>query len=299
MALLNNDIFHGNINDTQDSMALLAADDDIQLAIDWWIQKRKLEKLADIWIKGLTPDWLALYPSAHHQSAHHQNNGAKRVSLSTYPFDKRRFGHPTSTICRCCGCSCRPPLLPMAATSEVATGNTLHPLIHRNLSGFFGQLYTSQFTGKEFFLADHQVANTPILPGVAYLKMACAALYQTLKADDDALADFLPCVHDVVWIQPFVAGSVCQLHTRLLSVAGENRLKFEIYSRHEQQADNTDNADSEIAVEKTALRSNYSTSWRRENSILRPARLALIPKPWLTTALLRYRHIACTKCSVA
>jgi hypothetical protein len=57
----------------------------------------------------------------------------------------------------------------------------LHPLLHRNTSDFNEQRYSSRFTGEEFFLRDHQVRSDghsaqKVLPGVAYLEMARAAI---------------------------------------------------------------------------------------------------------------------------
>src|SRR5260370_28694640 len=65
---------------------------------------------------------------------------------------------------------------PLSAESAI-----LHPLLHRNTSDLSEQRYSSIFTGEEFFLVDHQVkvdghASQRVLPGVAYLEMARAAI---------------------------------------------------------------------------------------------------------------------------
>src|SRR5688500_1921932 len=71
-----------------------------------------------------------------------------------------------------------------ARESEKPAGPAvLSPLLHRNSSDLHEQRYSSTFTGQESFLADHQVApngqaGRSLLPGVAYLEMAGAAIEQ-------------------------------------------------------------------------------------------------------------------------
>src|SRR5579863_5069559 len=68
--------------------------------------------------------------------------------------------------------------------SNSSTGAVLHPLLQFNRSNLIEQRYTSMFTGQEFFLAGHRVATEgeerKVLPGVAYLEMARAAMEQAL-----------------------------------------------------------------------------------------------------------------------
>ena len=90
------------------------------------------------------------------------------ISLPTYPFAKDRYWVGDA---RAHG---------SAASPGPAAPASLHPLLHANTSDFFQQSYTAEFTGDEFFLADHRIGadgHRPrkILPGVAYLEMARAA----------------------------------------------------------------------------------------------------------------------------
>jgi acyl transferase domain-containing protein len=68
------------------------------------------------------------------------------------------------------------------------------------------QRYCSTFTGEEFFLADHRVSTNghegqELLPGVAYLEMARAAIEQTapIQLESNILE-----LRDTVWIEPMV-----------------------------------------------------------------------------------------------
>ena len=55
------------------------------------------------------------------------------------------------------------------------------------------QRFSSVFTGEEFFLADHVVKGQRVLPEVAYLELARAAVVQTLElAPSQAIGVRLP-----------------------------------------------------------------------------------------------------------
>ena len=62
-------------------------------------------------------------------------------------------------------------------------------------------LLAATFTGDEFFLADHVVKGSRVLPGVAYLEMARAALVRARGLDDRAPLRLA----NVAWARPLVA----------------------------------------------------------------------------------------------
>src|SRR5213080_3551855 len=95
--------------------------------------------------------------------------------------------------------------LSLGSSSPVAS-SVLHPLLHRNTSDLSEQRYGSTFTGEEFFLADHQVVGEgqrcqKVLPGVAYLEMARAAVEQAWRHRPETSILEL---HNTVWAQPMV-----------------------------------------------------------------------------------------------
>ncbi|MEU5186688.1 SDR family NAD(P)-dependent oxidoreductase [Streptomyces klenkii] len=111
----------------------------------------------------------------------------RRVRLPAYPFARERHWFKTPD-------------------AEPAQGPAaLHPLLHRNTSGLAGQRYTSTFTGDEPFLAAHRVGGARVLPAVAYLEMARAAV---ADATGHAPGHPAPAVRlrDVVWTRPLIAG---------------------------------------------------------------------------------------------
>ena len=75
------DVYRGQIKRNKDTLAVFTADEELQEAIDKWIQRGKYGKLLDLWVKGLVLDWNKLYGDTKPQ----------RVSLPTYPFAKERY----------------------------------------------------------------------------------------------------------------------------------------------------------------------------------------------------------------
>src|SRR5262245_15478704 len=103
--------------------------------------------------------------------------------------------------------------------SDSAATSVIHPLLHRNTSDLSEQRYSSTFTGEEFFLADHQVevddqARQKVLPGVAYLEMARAAIEHASPARPESTILVL---RNTVWAQPFVVGQNKQISIALAS----------------------------------------------------------------------------------
>ncbi|WP_210421923.1 polyketide synthase dehydratase domain-containing protein, partial [Bradyrhizobium nitroreducens] len=103
----------------------------------------------------------------------------------------------------------------------------LHPLVHRNTSDLGEQRYTSRFTGREFFLQDHQVHGQRVLPGVAHLEMARAAV--RLAAGDQS-GDLQVRLQNVVFARPVVVTDAgLEVHIAL-ALQDDGSVAFEIYT---------------------------------------------------------------------
>ncbi|MES2824532.1 MAG: SDR family NAD(P)-dependent oxidoreductase [Pseudomonadota bacterium] len=119
---------------------------------------------------------------------------------------------------------------------NTTTASVLHPLLHTNTSDLSQQSYSSTFTGEEFFLADHQVntqgnAKQKILPGVAYLEMARAAVEQALPAQTESMMLEL---RNVVWLQPIMVVEPREITIALFaSDTNAEQIDYEIYSQEE------------------------------------------------------------------
>jgi acyl transferase domain-containing protein len=70
----------GRVEPGGEGMAVVGRDEDMQEAIGKWIARRKLAKLLDLWVRGVSFDWNELYGGTP----------PRRTSLPGYPFRKDR-----------------------------------------------------------------------------------------------------------------------------------------------------------------------------------------------------------------
>ncbi len=117
--------------------------------------------LANSYVDGFNLDWEKL----HHGELKH------RIPLPSYPFAKERYWF----------------------SSEQQQNIPSHPLIDQYLPGASEQQFKKQLVGNEFYLDDHRVQSTPVLPGVAYLEMARAA---------GEMREHVVSLRNIVWAQP-------------------------------------------------------------------------------------------------
>ncbi len=151
----------------------LMQDEEMQEAIEKWMQRKKYARLLDLWVQGLNIPWKKLYPGQK----------PKRISLPTYPFAKEHYW----------------------IESGSAKSDQIHPLIHRNTSDFSQQSFSSTFSGSEFFFTDHCVQQACILPAVAYLEMAREAFTLAVNGID---ANQKIIIKNVVWMRPMSPSTV-------------------------------------------------------------------------------------------
>ncbi len=161
---------------TKNTLSLFSGDEDIGAAVDAWVAKSKMKKVAQLWVSGFSIDWRRYYI----------DNKPRKISLPTYPFEKSRYWMPKGL-----------------ASESVARNDVgrLHPLVHKNISTLQQQQFRTHFDGREFFLDDHRVGVDRILPAVAYIEMFRTAA---------ALSDEASCVYrlcDLAWSTPIAVGS--------------------------------------------------------------------------------------------
>ena len=154
-------------------------------------------RAADLWVDGHDVDWAPPGAGAHR----------RRIHAPTYPFARERHWMDQSI-----------------GAKDPET--VLHPLLHRNVSRFDDQRYRSRFTGKEFFWAGHRVRDWQVLPGVACLEMARAAVEQAAGGGWQEGSPFQ--LENVVWTRPIRAGAApVPVEIRLRRVR-EGRTSFEV-----------------------------------------------------------------------
>ncbi|MFS0873157.1 SDR family NAD(P)-dependent oxidoreductase [Paenibacillus xylanilyticus] len=201
-------VHRGSVKQNKETVALFSADEDSRELLNLWIAKGKYDKLVDLWVKGVEIDWNRLY----RQGLPH------RISLPTYPFAKERYWvHKTANRA--------------TAQVEVETAgiqSVLHPLLHQNTSDFAEQRFSSTFTGEEFFLNDHRVQGKRVLPGVAYLEMARAAIEHAAGGLVEGPSEVQ--LQNVAWIRPIMVGKEpVQVHIGLFPEE-DGEVAYEIYT---------------------------------------------------------------------
>src|SRR6266850_1027174 len=189
--------------------------------IDQALSERDLELIGTLWTSGAEIDWRKYYEGA--------GSGAfkpQTVGLPTYPFAKDRYWIDTAAS--------RQGAVGARASSDTTTG-TIHPLLHVNTSDLSQQSYSAIFTGEEFFLSDHQVRADgrtvqKVLPGVACLEMARAAIDQALPSRPESTGLEL---RNTVWVQPIVVTGKKQV--RIALSVNDDGVDYEIYSQDTEQ----------------------------------------------------------------
>src|SRR4029077_21180138 len=121
--------YQGQVKRNKEALSVFNTEADLQQTIDKWIVNRKLDKIVDLWVKGVELDWSKLYGEARPQ----------RISLPTYPFAKERHWIDTA---------------PSRQISATGPTFVLHPLLHSNTSNLSEQRFRSTFSGEEFFMAE-------------------------------------------------------------------------------------------------------------------------------------------------
>nr|WP_246027806.1 MULTISPECIES: SDR family NAD(P)-dependent oxidoreductase [Paenibacillus] len=197
-------VWTAQVKKSKDEIIVFEADEDAKSLLETWLKKRRWNKIAEVWVKGLKIDWGKLYGNEKHG----------RISLPTYPFAKVR---------------CWAPAIEGQAWKGAAPAAAaiLHPLLHSNTSDLTEQRYSSTFTGEEFFLKDHVVNGRKVLPGVACLEMARAAVERATGTVEDGKAGI--CLRNVVWTRPItVEDAPVQLHIGLF-LNEKQEISYEIY----------------------------------------------------------------------
>ena len=160
--------------------------------------------LADYYCQGYVLDWSKLY-----------SERPKRIGLPTYPFIRENYWVAETQESS------------VMTTGTVVESVQLHPLLQNNASTFSELRYCSQFSGEEFFLADHQIHGQKVLPGVTYLEMARAAYCNAagLNTTFKKLS-----LKQVLWLQPVVVSTKPTNIYLSLYEREDSQIDYQIYS---------------------------------------------------------------------
>ncbi|MCP4400780.1 MAG: SDR family NAD(P)-dependent oxidoreductase, partial [bacterium] len=212
-------LYQGQVKGNKETLAIFAADEDMAKTIDAWIHKGKHRKLIALWVKGLIVDWNKLY----------DNVKPRCISLPTYPFARERYWIPETEYMQSDPFDRVYPERSRRAQDGLQSAK-LHPLLHQNISDFSEQRFSSFFTGQEFFLKDHVVNGQAVLPAVAYLEMARAAVARSSGFLQEKQAQSKMSLKNIIWARPIIVGEEA-VHVHLaLFPEDHGTISFEIFS---------------------------------------------------------------------
>ncbi|WP_276736064.1 type I polyketide synthase [Bacillus sp. (in: firmicutes)] len=80
----NSSIFAAHAKSKKSEIKLFETDHDAKALLQTWIEKKRLEKVAELWVKGLQIDWNGLYG----------DHWPRRISLPAYPFAEEYYWLP-------------------------------------------------------------------------------------------------------------------------------------------------------------------------------------------------------------
>ncbi|MET0268681.1 MAG: SDR family NAD(P)-dependent oxidoreductase [Duganella sp.] len=188
--------WRAHIRDGEEVVATFKADPSAPDRLADSLRTRDHAAIAQYWIAGgAIDDWAPYFA---------QGLPAK-LTLPEYAFAHKRYWHSN------------------AAQTVPAGAAWLHPLLHANTSTLTAVRFSTCLSGAEFFLADHRVNGSKVLPGVAYLEMARAAV----QAAAPALCSGGLQLSQVVWSRPLVAGDQpLQLELELSDLGAQEGVRW-------------------------------------------------------------------------
>lgn len=157
----------GSLADHTAITRLLVNDSDSKEVIEKWIQNKNYMNLASLWIGGVSVNWLELHCDA----------ARKRVSLPTYPYKKERYWITK----------------PASTRGYLA----LHPLLDSNISNLREIAFSKTLSNSDFYIRDHQLGKTGVMPASAYLEMAS-------QAGTIACGENVTVLRNILWTKPLL-----------------------------------------------------------------------------------------------
>ncbi|TYQ17737.1 UNVERIFIED_CONTAM: polyketide synthase PksL/polyketide synthase PksN [Acetivibrio alkalicellulosi] len=202
--------FHGEEKETDNSKLELGK----KILKDFYEDKIKdqdeyykgLELLAKLYVSGNELCWNLLF----------SDNNPARINLPTYSFEKNCFWFTNSTT------EDSSNVFYMALKNR-----PIHPFIHRNVSDFSRQKFSTIFNGSERFITGHLVDGIQILPEMIYLEMVrvAAAVSSGYKINSKVQMKF----HQIKWfLNAKIQSDNTELYTTLVPLEN-GQIQFGIY----------------------------------------------------------------------
>ena len=148
------------------------------------------------WTQGIGVDWAQLRGGSR----------GTRIRIPQYPFERKAYWLPVELM--------------VAPVEQAAEANPVDLRVRGGAQDESGVFYR-ELEGDEFYLIDHRIGGSTILPGVAHMELAWSAASQFLGAGRRFL------LQNVVWVRPILfEGATVRLRIAL-KPKGE-RWRFEI-----------------------------------------------------------------------
>ncbi|MCB0214384.1 MAG: polyketide synthase dehydratase domain-containing protein, partial [Anaerolineae bacterium] len=152
-------------------------DEDAQHLITLWLNKGKLEKLAEVWVEGVEIDWSLLY----------SQQKPKRISLPTYPFARERYWlRPRQPLDNSHALWGVPPAMTAQLGGRVSLKSLqppAHPFFFAGQERQPGQFEYRLSLADNRLLREHTVFGWPVLPTDSLLELIYEAATAYLQTD--------------------------------------------------------------------------------------------------------------------
>ncbi|MGH9349155.1 MAG: beta-ketoacyl synthase N-terminal-like domain-containing protein, partial [Vicinamibacterales bacterium] len=216
-------VLTGSAKRHRDAVAMFQADEDACSLLHTWLRKRNVARLCDLWVKGLDIDWRPL----------HAASPRRRLTLPVYPFSRERFDVRIAET-----------VVPDAGSHAPGPSGSDPRPPDRHVERWL--------TGDEPFLRDHLVHGRKVLPGVAYLEMARAALAE--MHDIPATEPHAIRLRNVVWVRPLVIADA-PVVLRISAMSGDEGVTaFEMRSVQESEERSVLHAQGQALIDRAAPR---------------------------------------------
>ncbi len=161
-------LFYGDSMGSNGAYAQFIKGDEGREYIDNMLLNKRYSNIASMWVSGVEFNWRLLY----------KNELPMKISLPVYPFKREHYWVNPSR----------------SKTAQIAA---LHPLLDKVLPAMpsKGVIFEKKLTLSDMVISQHQVRDEMVLPGVAHLEMAYAAVKLLEEHTNYKLAQ-------VVWQSP-------------------------------------------------------------------------------------------------
>jgi PfaD family protein len=223
--------FNGCIKRTKSEAAALENNPEKEKILGNLIKVGDIDKIAEMWVKGVTIDWGLLYGTSK----------PGKISIPNYPFVRESYWLSSGKD-------------HLTGVEKEVRAVQIHPLLHENVSDLAEVKYRTTFNGNEFFLQNHIVMGQPILPGVAYMEMARAAVESAgnaIKNGNRVLQ-----LKNVVWAAPVIVKNQPVQVNIALYKEDNGEIGYEIYSHSQEEGDTVHCSGSACFIPDTE---NYET----------------------------------------